>query len=203
NFDLQQVFAENFISAQREATQEKVSATSVLEELKKERDAIEKELIKSTSSRVSALGLINKTLYGERGLEEAFNFSVRAQYQFLKLIGKIDEKKVTESQFAFGTLMALGDEELVRRYDEINKKILTFESNLAGKSESINARKGIKTTVFHTIHRAECRSESINARKGIKTQSRVSRCHRGLSTASESINARKGINDYFFHSMEG
>ena len=39
-------------------------------------------------------------------------------------------------------------------------------------SESINARKGIKT-ILPPFGACDCRSESINARKGIKTVSGV------------------------------
>ena len=68
-----------------------------------------------------------------------------------------------------------------------------FSLDYMTTSESINARKGIKTK-----QRAERKqknrnnSESINARKGIKTETAGWRPG-GCSPSSESINARKGI----------
>ena len=58
-------------------------------------------------------------------------------------------------------------------------------------SESINARKGIKTHGFVAWgNPGRVRSESINARKGIKTQNPAGQA---MHRKSESINARKGI----------
>ena len=63
------------------------------------------------------------------------------------------------------------------------------------QSESINARKGIKTCGIIESTSAAEESESINARKGIKTQypSTVA-CQ--TAYRSESINARKGIKTF-------
>ena len=61
-------------------------------------------------------------------------------------------------------------------------------------SESINARKGIKTALVN-YHRmvVVCGSESINARKGIKTFLYPFDEPTQQGGRSESINARKGI----------
>ena len=63
-------------------------------------------------------------------------------------------------------------------------------------SESINARKGIKTyqpVIANFVNNLEL-SESINARKGIKTPPSRQPVR---PFGSESINARKGIKTYF------
>ncbi len=69
-----------------------------------------------------------------------------------------------------------------------------FQLSRCLQSESSNARKGIKTTIFSgtPYSFAAWRSESSNARKGIKTFRPSLFFHR-YPTWSESSNARKGI----------
>ena len=50
-----------------------------------------------------------------------------------------------------------------------SRKLATYVGEAV--SESINARKGIKTPNSHTKSNEKRGSESINARKGIKTES--------------------------------
>lgn len=133
NPDLAGAFAEMHIKALREAMGEtEPPAETALEQLKKEREALEEQLKASAYKNPSYIGgtsIPQFRAWIPQGLAgQLFNLNTNLSYGVLSTLGL--NKGATREQMALSLALGYADKELVDKYAELNKKIIYYQESI-------------------------------------------------------------------------